>query len=116
VDDIFSTDNGDPYKGFNRASVIFGSRKAVEPTLRPQDLLTPGGFGNARLAGACAVMALSMALLYVWPILFFVNFWVPLDGQTYIGALVAAMLGFFLFLYFAAARETRRDRELAARL
>jgi hypothetical protein len=116
VDDIFSTDNGDPYKGFNRASVIFGSRKAVQPRLRPQDLLTHSGFGNARLAGACAVMALSMTLLYVWPILFFVNFWVPLQGQTYIGVLVGAMLAFLLFLYFAGACETRRDRELAARL
>lgn len=114
--DLFPDDDWDPYNGFNRASVIFWSRKPYHPKPKADDLLTPRGFGNARLAGMCLVMAICMTLLYVWPVLFFVNFWIPLRGHLYGGAFVSAVIAFLLFMYFAGTRETRRDRELAARL
>jgi len=116
VSGLFPEDDWDPYEGFNRASVIFWSRKPYYPSIRADDLLTPGGFGNARMAVMCLVMAICMALLYVWPILFFVNFWVPLRGHAHAALFLGAVVTFLLFLYFAGTRETRRDRELEAKL
>ena len=55
---VFDHDDWDPYKGWNRASVIFGSRGNYRPTITANDLLTPHGFGNVRKAGMSLVMAL----------------------------------------------------------
>ena len=112
--DIFEDDG--PDDGWNRASLIFGSRKGVPTKLGAEDLLAPSGFGNARMAGMCLVMALCMTMLYIWPVLFFVNFWIPLRGHSYAAIFVSGLIAFFAFLYFAGTRETQRDRELAARL
>jgi hypothetical protein len=68
------------------------------------------------MAGMCVVMAACMTLMYIWPILFFANFWMPLGGHGYLALLVSGVVAFFLFLYLAGTRETKRDRDLAARL
>ena len=115
MDDVFAKD-WDPYKGWNRASVIRGSRKPYRPNIRADDLLTPSGLGNARMAGMCVVMAICLVLLYIWPVLFVVNLAVPMDGGLFSSILGIFAFAFFVFLYFAGTRETRRDRELAARL
>lgn len=114
--DLWDANDWDPYEGFNRVSVAARSRKPSKPKIGQTDLLAPSGFGSARMAGMCLVMAICMCGLYMWPVLFFVNFFVPLHGHLYAGLLLAAIGGFFLFLYFAGTRETRRDRDLAARL
>ena len=112
--DVFEdNDSSDPW---NRASLIFGSRKGHPTKLSVDDLLAPSGFGSLRMASMCVVMALCMTLLYLWPILFFVNFWIPLGGHVFGGLFLVGLAAFFVFLYFAATRETQRDRELAARL
>ena len=113
--DVFDTNDWDPYDGFNRASVIRGSRQPYRPKITAEDLLTPRGLGNARMAGMCLVMGICATLLYVWPVVFVVNMAYPL-GHGFNVALLAAILTFSLFLYFAGARETRRDQELAGRL
>jgi hypothetical protein len=113
--DLFPED-GDPNDPWNRASVIFGSRKPRPAKIGPEDLLAPSGLGNVRMTSMCAVMAFCMTVLYFWPVLFFVNFWIPLRRHAYGGLFLAALVGFFLFLYVAGTRETRRDRELAAKL
>ena len=112
--DVFEKD-WDPYKGFSRASIVMSSRKPYRPSIRAEDLLTPSGLGNFRMAGMCVVMAICMVLLYIWPVLFVVGLAVPMEGLTFSSILGAFAFGFFVFLYFAA-RETRRDRELAAKL
>ena len=109
-------EEGDASDPWNRASLIFGSRKGLRTKLGADDLLAPSGLGNARMASMCAVMALCMTMLYIWPVLFFVNFWVPLGHHAYGGLFVAGLIVFFFFLYLAGTRETQRDRELAARL
>ena len=114
--DVFDVDDWDPYDGFNRASIVYSSRKPYRPSITADDLLTPSGFGNARLAGMCLVMAICAAVLYVWPLLFFINLAVPLHHHLFSWAFAGAVAAFFLFLYFAGTSETRRDRELAARL
>jgi hypothetical protein len=106
----------DPYDGFNRASIVMASRKPYRPNIRAEDLLTPSGLGNFRMAGMCVVMAICMVLLYIWPVLFVVNLAVPMTGLLFSSILGTFAFAFFLFLYFAGTRETRRDRELAARL
>ena len=68
------------------------------------------------MAGMCVVMAICLVILYIWPVLFVVNLAAPIDGRLFGSILVVIAFGFFVFLYFAGARETRRDRELAARL
>ena len=68
------------------------------------------------MAGMCLVMAFCAAVLYVWPVLFVLNLAVPLRNHLFSWLFFGAVSVFFLFLYFAGARETRRDRELAARL
>ena len=113
--DVFEKD-WDPYKGFSRASIVMSSRKPYRPNIRAEDLLTPSGLGNFRMAGMCVVMAICMVLLYIWPVLFVVNLAAPMDGLLFSSILGTFALAFFVFLYFAGTRETRRDRELAARL
>jgi hypothetical protein len=93
--DLFPDDGGDPTDGFNRASISLRSRKSHAPKIGQDDFLTPRGYGNARMAGMCFVMAICLTLMYVWPVLFFVNFWVPL-GHFYGGLLLAAIFGFLL--------------------
>ena len=114
--DVFDTDEWDPYDGWNRASVVMSSRKPYRPNITANDLLTPQGFGNARMAGMCLVMAFCAAVLYVWPVLFVLNLAVPLRNHLFSWLFFGAVSVFFIFLYFAGTRETRRDRELAARL
>ena len=53
-------------------------------------------FDDARLTGACDGKAHDVTLLDVWPNSELVNFWVPLQGQSYMGALVGAMRAFLL--------------------
>jgi hypothetical protein len=68
------------------------------------------------MAGMCVVMAICLVLLYIWPVLFVVSLAAPMDGRLFSSILGGFAFAFFVFLYFAGARETRRDRELAARL
>ncbi len=114
IGDVFEKD-WDPYDGFNRASIVRASRQPYKPKITADDLLTPRGLGNARMAGMCLVMAICATLLYIWPVVFVVNLAYPL-GHVFDVVLLAAILTFSLFLYFAGARETRRDREYAARM
>jgi hypothetical protein len=106
----------DPYKGWNRASIMFWSRKPYRPNVRAEDLILPSGRGNLRMFGMSAAMALIITLLYVWTPLFFLNVWIPLSGAVYGGVLGGAVVALTSFMYFVGARETRRDRDLAARL
>ena len=106
----------DPNDGWNRASVGFWSRKRYKPNVSPDDLLMPNGLGNLRMLGSCVAMAGMMTALYVWPPVFLIGFWLPVRGVLYGEVLGGALVAFTLVLYLAGARETRRDRELAARL
>jgi hypothetical protein len=46
----------------------------------------------------------------------FINLALPMAGRLFGSILGIIALAFFVFLYFAGARETPRDRELASRL
>ena len=106
----------DPNKGWNRASIQYRSRRAYKPDLKIEDLVMPNGLGTARMFGTCILMGGVMTALYVWIPLWFLITFVPISGLTYALVLGVAFVGITLFLYLAGARETRRDRDLAARL
>ena len=113
-EDLFPDEH--PYKGWNRASIVFWSRKPYRPAVRAEDLLLPSGLGSLRMLRMCVAMGLMMTLLYVWTALLLVNVFVPLSGAVYGGVIAGAAIGLSLLLYVLGVRETRRDRELAARL
>ena len=106
----------DPSYGWNRASIQFRSRRPYTPVVKADDLLMPNGLGNVKMLATCAGMGAIMTVLYAWIPLIFLNVFVPLSGVTYGAAFGGALVGITLFLYLAGTRETRRDRELAARL
>src|SRR6266508_451281 len=108
--------NEDPNKGWNRASIQYKSRRPYEPSISAEDLLMPSGFGSFRMLWMSAFMALCVTLLYFWTLLFLLNVFVPLSGEVYGAVLASALVVFTLFFYILGTHETRRDRELAARL
>jgi hypothetical protein len=105
-----------PNYGWNRASVQSRSRRGMKPPVTPSDLIMPNGLGTPRMLATCVAMAGIISALYVWIPLIFLNVFVPISGLTYSHTLVLAFVGLTLFLYLGGSRETRRDRDLAARL
>jgi peptidoglycan biosynthesis protein MviN/MurJ (putative lipid II flippase) len=103
-------------KGWNRASIIFWSRKPYRPRIRKEDLVLPKHLAGLRLVGTCLVTAACVTAIAVWTPLFFLNVFVGLSGIATAVVLVAAVVVLTLVLYFWVARETRRDRELASRM
>ena len=103
--DVFAKD-WDPYEGWNRESIVMGSRKPYRPNIRAEDLLTPSGLGNFRMAGMCVVMAVCLVLLYIWPVLFVVNLAAPMGGRLFSSILGAFVFAFFVFLYLASGGGT----------
>ena len=114
-DDVDTLHRG-PKTGWDRASISYRSRKSYKPDIRAEDLVMPNGLGNLRMFGMCVAMALMMTALYVWVPLYLVDFFVPMTGMWYPATLAGAFVLLTAFLYFGGARETHRDRELAARL
>ena len=105
-----------PNYGWNRASIQFKSRRGYKPPVTANDLLMPSGLGNARMLWSCFLMGGAMTILYVWFPLLMAQVFVPISGLTYGIAMGGGFLAITTFLYLAGTRETRRDRELAARL
>ena len=103
-------------RGWNRASILFWSRKPYRPGIRREDLLLPKHLEGLRLLGTCVVTAVCITAFAVWAPLFFLSVFIGLDGVLTAGILIGAFVALTLVLYFWVARETRRDRELAARL
>lgn len=105
-----------PNRGWNRATVQLWSRRAGKAPVTPADLIMPSGLGTFRMFTTCVAMGGIISLLYVWIPIIFLNVFVPISGLTYGLTMGTAFTGITLFLYFAGARETRRDRDLATRL
>lgn len=113
---VFPEDDWDPYEGWNRASLIFRSRKPYHPKTTPADLLMPSGRGNPRMFGMCALMAVCLTVLYLSFPLFTLSIFVPIGGAIFGAIIAGTALTFTALLYVLGTRETRRDREYAAQL
>ena len=103
-------------RGWNRASITFWSRRAYRPRIRREDLLLPKHLEGLRLLRTCVLTALCITAFAVWAPLFFLNVFIGLNGAVTAGILIGAVAVLTVVLYFWVARETRRDRDLAARL
>ena len=64
----------------------------------------------------CAVMTVIMTVLYVWIPMTLVNVLAQIRGALYAGLIGGACVALTVALYFWGTLETKRDRELAARL
>lgn len=104
---MFETDvlpNEHPTKGWNRASIIFWSRKPYRPRLTAEDREPTKGSGPGML-GMCVAAASLASVTLVWFVLFVVNMYRPLPGE-----LSGAIMGGFAvtltaFMYAVAARR-----------
>jgi hypothetical protein len=98
--------NEHPTKGWNRASIIYWSRKPYRPRLTAKDREIPKGRGLGMLA-ICAVTGSLLALTLIWFVLLVVNLYTPLPGPVYGGALAGAALVLTLTLYLISAWRGR---------
>jgi len=103
-------------RGWNRASIIFWSRKQYRPRARPDDLAMLRAFGKLRLLGFCLVAAFGTTAVLVWTPLFLLDLYVDVGGAVFGATLGTALFVFTVLFYWWSVRVTRRDRELAARL
>ena len=105
-----------PNRGWNRASIMFWSRRAYRPRIRPEDRRPPTGMGPVRILATSALAAICATVALVWPPLFYISISLHLSGRVYGGVLAVATLA-LTFAFFAwIAFETRRDRDAASRL
>jgi len=105
-----------PNKGWNRASIMFWSRRPYVPRIRPEDRRLPTHLGSARLFAMCVLTGACVTAAFVWPALFFVGIFLGLSGALCGGVLAAALFALTFVFYLWVARETRRDREHMRRL
>lgn len=103
----------DDTKGWNRLSI---NRTAPRPGLQAGELIMPSGMGSPRMLWMCFLMALIMTVLWVWFPLYLVSFFVGISGRVYAGVMTGSPILATLLLYLCGGRETKRDRQLAARL
>ena len=108
VDDVFPGEH--PNKGWNRASILFWSRKPYRPNINAEDVELPRGAGQMRTLGMCAVMGSLLTVMCLWFPLFVAGIYVPLHGPLYAGILGGAALALTAVTYTLA---TRREREAA---
>jgi len=96
-----------PNKGWNRASIMFWSRRPYVPRIRPDDRRLPTHLGGARLFGTCVFAAACVTAAGVWPPLFFASIFLGLSGALCIGLLAASLFALTFVFYFWVAREAR---------
>jgi hypothetical protein len=113
---VLPWDVEDDTKGWDRLSLTWQRSKPPPPNVQTADLIMPSGLGTPRMIWRCFLMALIVTALYVWCPLYLVNFFVAISDRLYAGIMAGSPVVLTLLLYFCGVRETKRDRELAARL
>src|SRR5215210_9420227 len=96
-----------PNKGWNRASIMFWSRRPYVPRIRPDDRPLPTNLGPARLFGTCVLAAACVTAAGVWPPLFFASIFVGVSGALCAGLLAGALFALTFAFYFWVAQESR---------
>jgi len=98
--------NEHPTKGWNRASLIFWSRKAYRPRLTASDREVPKGRGPRMLA-MCAATGSLLSVSLVWFLLFAVSLYEPIPGAVYGGTIAGVAVVLTFVLYVISARRGR---------
>ena len=107
LDDHLASDP--PNRGWNRASIIFWSRRPYRPRISAEDRRLPTDLTSVRLAATCAATAACVAAVCVWPPLFIASVFVRIDGPLFGAVLAGAALLLAVVFYFWVAREPRAD-------
>ena len=66
-------------RGWNRASIVFWSRKPYSPRVRREDLALPTHLAGLRLLASCLAPAFCLTAFAVWTPLFFVTIFTGLS-------------------------------------
>jgi hypothetical protein len=103
-------------RGWNRISLTWRGSKPPKPNIQAADLIMPSSLGTARSVAMCFLMALMITVLYIWFPMFGVAMFVHIPGSVYGGVMAGSPIALTLLLYVFGSRETKRDREYAARL
>jgi preprotein translocase subunit SecG len=109
LDDRFP---GEPAnKGWNRASIMFWSRKPYRSRIRREDLTLPKHLDGVRLLASCASGAAAITAFGVWMPLFFASIYVGVGMTTFAAVMAGAFVTLTVVLYVWVAREKRRESE-----
>jgi hypothetical protein len=96
-----------PNKGWNRASIVFWSRKPYRPRVRREDLVLPTHLAGVRLLASCLLPAFSLTAFAVWTPLFFVTIFTGLSMTAFVAIMGGAFLVVTWALYVWVARAAR---------
>ena len=95
-------------RGWNRASIVFWSRKPYRPRVRRDDLALPTHLAGLRLLVSCLAPAFCLTAFAVWTPLFFVTIFSGLSMSAFVaimgGAFVAVTCALFVWVSRAAER------------
>lgn len=95
-------------RGWNRASIVFWSRKPYSPRVRREDLVLPTHLDGLRLLASCLAPAFCLTAFAVWTPLFFVTIFTGLSMTAFVaimaGAFVAATCALYVWVSRAAER------------
>jgi hypothetical protein len=91
-------------RGWNRASIVFWSRKPYRPRIRREDLVLPKHLDGLRLLATCVVTAACLTAFAVWTPLFFFSIFVGLGMTAFAAILGGAFVVLTCALYAWVAR------------
>ena len=94
-------------RGWDRASIVFWSRKPYRPRIRPEDRVLPTHLAGLRLLGSCVAPAFCLTAFAVWTPLFFVTVFTGLSMTAFVAALGGAFVAVTCGLYVWVARAAR---------
>ncbi len=110
MDDTFPREH--PNRGWNRASIVFWSRKPYRPNIKAEDVELPRGEGHVRTLGMCAAMGTLLTVICLWFPLFVAGLYVPLDGPLYAAIVGGVALALTALTYVLAIRREREAAKL----
>jgi len=77
-------------RGWNRASIVFWSRKPYRPRIRPEDRVLPTHLSGLRLLASCLIPAACLTAFAVWTPLFFVSIFTGLSMTAFASIMAGA--------------------------
>jgi hypothetical protein len=95
-------------RGWNRASIVFWSRKPYRPRIRREDLVLPTHLAGLRLLASCLAPAALLTAFAVWTPLFFLSIFTGLSMTAFMAALAGAFVAVTCALYTWVARSAER--------
>jgi hypothetical protein len=96
-----------PNRGWNRASLIFWSRKPYKPRISREDLALPKHLDGVRLLASCVTGAAAMTAFFVWMPLFLFTIFEGLSRMVFGIVIGSAFAALTCVLYVMVLRAKR---------